>query len=476
MTYCVTMPLIGCFDHWREQARIALSHDISPENINWNGEDGGLFSARSLPGDLGSTSVKVPSAFLDLAKSIIWHSEPQRFSFLYQALWRIAKNDEQPLSAIDLLGAKLQRLAKSVRRDIHKMHAFVRFQEIATEGERRRFIAWFEPEHFITEPASPFFAARFADMDWVIATPNICASYEGGKLQLSEYQGKPLLPGDDIEALWATYFSSIFNPARIKLDAMRSEMPKKYWKNMPETRLIPEMLANAQARVEMMRSAMPTNAPVAATRISSRYRANMPAPVDRARTLSDLTVALQKCRRCNLCEMATQAVPGVGTLKTDLMIVGEQPGDEEDLQGKPFVGPAGQLLTTLLSEAKIERDEIYLTNAVKHFKFKVNGTRRIHDSPGRAEIDHCRWWLQQELAMIQPKVVLALGASAAYGLTGAVKKHSERRGRIEQLNSETLIIYAWHPAYVLRLQNGDAKANALRQLKEDIATARLKGF
>src|SRR5690606_13183137 len=192
-------------------------------------------------------------------------------------------------------------MAKNVGRDIHKMHAFVRFRELPGNGSRRRFGAWFEPEHHTLEPGAAFFVKRFADMDWLIATPGLTARFEGSKLSFEEGGTQPHLPEDASEALWATYFANIFNPARIKLDAMRSEMPKKYWKNLPETRLIPSMLADAEERVERMREAGSSKPRPGAAAISTRYRASLPVAAAIPETLDEAHEAAMQCRRCGLC-------------------------------------------------------------------------------------------------------------------------------------------------------------------------------
>jgi probable DNA metabolism protein len=472
MNFSVTIPDIDSLAVWREKARIAISLNIDPDKLSWNEGADGLFSANPLPLVGSDKEIRVAPAFFDLVKSVIWHSDPQRFSMLYRALWRVVHADGHPLSPVDSLGAKLHRMAKSVRRDIHKMHAFVRFQEMPSEGERRRFVAWFEPDHFIVEPGSRFFANRFADMDWMIATPSLCASFDGDWVKFAKFTGKPLLPGDDIATLWGTYFSNIFNPARIKLNAMRSEMPVKYWKNMPETQLIPAMLADAKERVQRMQDAMPKAPRAGAQRITERYRARFTEPSDQPASLEQMGASLQKCQRCQLCEMATKAVPGRGSHQASLMIVGEQPGDREDLEGKAFVGPAGTLLTQTMAEAGVEVGEVYLTNAVKHFKFKVNGKRRIHQNPNRSEIDHCRWWLEQELSLVKPKLVLSLGASAAYSLTERVEKQSQRRGKIEMRQDGLGVLFSWHPSYILRLPNRADQQAALSELRSDLVLAR----
>lgn len=470
MNHSVTLPDRGTFDAWRHAARVAISHRIAPEQIDWTGA-GGLFAASPLPEALGPRQARVPQAFLKLAGSVIWHSAPERLPLLYQALWRIDRRDGDPLSEADPLGRKLSLMAKSVGRDIHKMHAFVRFRELPANG-RRRFAAWFEPEHSTLEPGSCFFAKRFADMDWLIATPRLTARFQAGNLTFHPCGPRPDLPEDASEPLWATYFANIFNPARIKLDAMRSEMPKKYWKNLPETRLIPEMLKDAEARVERMREAGGTAPRPGAAAISTRYRATMPHAVDHLpETMTAAREAALQCRRCGLCEAATQTVWGEGAPDAGLMIVGEQPGDREDLEGRPFVGPAGQLLREAMAAAGVDPARVWLTNAVKHFKFAPRGKRRLHRNPNRQEIQHCRWWLGLELGFVRPRVTLSLGASAAFALTDDPSPLSPRRGQVENGLHGGPVLVTWHPSFVLHLSDAATRDRARRELIADIASA-----
>ncbi|RQP05841.1 MAG: DUF4130 domain-containing protein [Paracoccus sp. BP8] len=478
MSYAAPLPECGTFEAWHDAARVAISHRIPPEAIGWEAA-AGLFAAGPLPPAPGSHRARVPPAFMALARSVIWHSAPARFGLLYQALWRIDRRQGDPLSQADPLGRRLALMAKSVERDIHKMHAFLRFRELPAEGSRRRFAAWFEPGHNTLEPGSRFFAERFADMDWVIATPRLTARFRDGRLGFGPGGTRPDLPEDGAEALWATYFANIFNPARVKLDAMRSHMPRKYWKNLPETRLIPAMLKDAGARVERMRQAGATLPRPGAAAVSARYRAGLSRLPDQPEmlpemlpeTLNEARAGARQCRRCGLCEAATQTVWGEGAPDARLMIVGEQPGDREDLEGRPFVGPAGQLLRAVMAEAGVDPAQVWLTNAVKHFKFAPRGKRRLHRNPDRQEIRHCRWWLGQELGLIRPGAVLALGASAAYALTERDGALAARRGGVETgLHGEPVLV-TWHPAHILRLPDPARQAQARRQLAADLAGA-----
>ncbi len=473
MSYGVPLPARDTFAAWRDAARIAISHRLAPTEILW-GQDAqaGLFAPDPLPADLGPHRIAVSKAFMDLAKSVIWHRAEDRFHLLYQALWRLGAKDGQPLAAIDPLGRRLALMTKAIRRDIHKMHAFVRFRELPRETARRRFAAWFEPEHYILEPASSFFVKRFSDMDWQIFTPDLSADFTDGALRFEAGAPRPDLPDDASEALWGTYFANIFNPARVKLTAMRSEMPKKYWKNLPETRLIPSMLQDAEARVQRMQAAGASTPRAGAAAISTRYRAEMPKAAALPQNLPEAALAASLCQHCQLCETATQTVWGEGPPDARLMIVGEQPGDREDLEGRPFVGPAGQLLRQIMGEAQLDPAQSYLTNAVKHFKFTPRGKQRLHKSPVHAEVEACRRWLGLELAFTQPVLTLALGATAAFALTSNDAALSSRRGRIETGLHGGKVLISWHPSYILRLPDPVARDQARAELRADLITAR----
>lgn len=394
----------------------------------------------------------VPRAFIDLARDVVLHRDPERFALLYTLLIRLRSRPGLIEDRADPLIRRLDPLAGQVRRDIHKMRAFLRFRDVPDDAGPR-FVAWFEPEHHIVRANAAFFIERFASMRWSILTPDLSIHWDGETLSEGPGAQKGDAPdGDPVEDVWKTYYASIFNPARVKIGAMLKEMPKKYWKNMPETALVPGLIAAAQAResgmIETARASVGGNIPVA------------------WEALRDEAAG---CTRCPLYRDATQTVFGEGPVDAALMFVGEQPGDQEDLAGKPFVGPAGQMFNRALAEAGIDRASVYVTNAVKHFKFEQRGKRRIHSKPGAGEIEACRWWIDQERMLVKPRVTVALGATAARSLFGKTMAIGRERGRALALPGDGG--EAWitvHPSYLLRLPDEAEKEEEFARFVEDL--------
>lgn len=461
----VELPWLGTFDAWRARARELAGCGVPGSQIEWvmEGADGGLFcglpdTGRDTGQDTGQDTgrgaaprpLKVSKAFVGLAPRVIAHSDPERFALAYDALCRLQDRPGLLSDRTDRRVARMREMEKSVRRDMHKMKAFVRFREVGAGGEgRRQFVAWFEPQHHIVEPITGFFARRFADMDWVIATPRMTVSFREGVVSYDTTpRAKPDLE-DPTEELWKTYFANIFNPARLKVKAMTSEMPKKYWKNMPEAALIPELIAGAEAKMREMAAKGPSIPPNRAAAISQRLQAAQARPVPEG-GLDGLAASLSRCDLCPIGACATQAVPGEGPRDAEVMVVGEQPGDQEDLTGRVFVGPAGQLLDQAFETAGLRRDALYLTNAVKHFKYAPRGKRRIHQNPDRHEIEACKVWLEQELALVRPRLIVALGGTALRALTGDGAQVLKRRGGMEVGTAGVPILVTVHPSFVLR--------------------------
>jgi uracil-DNA glycosylase family protein len=189
-------------------------------------------------------------------------------------------------------------------------------------------------------------------------------------------------------------------------------------------------------------------------------------------SLSELRDAVNACRRCGLWRNATQGVPGEGPDRADMMLVGEQPGDAEDIEGHPFVGPAGRILDRALAQAGIDRKAVFVSNAVKHFKFEPRGKRRIHSKPNAAEIDACRWWLTEELKFVQPKLVIALGATAARSVLGHSVTVSSMRGLPTPFTKTAHVWVTIHPSYLLRITDDADTAAEYDRFVEDLEGAR----
>jgi uracil-DNA glycosylase len=187
-------------------------------------------------------------------------------------------------------------------------------------------------------------------------------------------------------------------------------------------------------------------------------------------TLPRLREAAATCRGCDLYEGATQTVFGEGLKKSKVMFVGEQPGDREDKEGKPFVGPAGRMFDRALDDAEIDRSEVYVTNVVKHFKYTMRGKRRIHQRPDAEQIAACRPWLEQELAQVKPQVLVCLGATAAKALFGASFKVTQQRGRFIDSELAPLATGTVHPSSILRAPDDEARKRAYRDFVEDLRT------
>ena len=195
------------------------------------------------------------------------------------------------------------------------------------------------------------------------------------------------------------------------------------------------------------------------------------AMVPDRRTLRTLKSAARGCRACHLWRRATQTVFGEGVATADVMLIGEQPGNDDDLEGHPFVGPAGQVLDEALEQAGIERARVYISNAVKHFKFEPRGKRRIHSKPNAGEISACRWWLDQERALIKPPVIVALGATAAHSLFGKAVTLSRLRSTPVTLPDGSECHVTIHPSYLLRIEDESRKRAEYQKFVEELAAA-----
>ena len=451
------------FEQWRRTARSLILQNKSPDEVFLSEARDDLFSlgaAAAEPVSDNGASFSIPRAFLKLAQTIRWHRDPDRWQLLYKLLWELRKNPRFLEIATDANVHRAEILVKQIRRDMHKMTAFVRFQKFKAPGGDDCYLAWYEPDHLILEPTLPFFVKRFGSMTWMILTPEAGAAWN--QQTLSKIAGpikKPERLDDEMESLWRTYYGNIFNPARIKIGAMKKEMPVRFWKNLPEAQDIPELLQAAPARVKAM---------IELGREMGLEKKLAPLPEEK--TLPALSAAVQKCEACNLCQSGRPAVFGEGSPNSRFVLVGEQPGDQEDLQGRPFVGPAGQLLREILDEINAPINEIYFTNAVKHFRFEQRGGRRLHKNPGVEHIKACRSWIGAELQVLAPERVLCLGGSAAQSVLGYATP--VMRARVEPAKPSPLgpqqCFVTLHPSAVLRMTDPASSEEYRKLLRQDL--------
>ncbi|MEZ6090511.1 MAG: UdgX family uracil-DNA binding protein [Pirellulaceae bacterium] len=468
------------FDQWRSQARRYLQSQTPPEEarfvdgwrpqqelgLRFDAADDERQADESTDDAKPNPNLTVSRAFLDLAREVSHHRNPGRWDLLYRMLWRMGHGEPQLLELLtddDVFRARTWQ--KQIRRDCHKAKAFVRFRKCERDGETW-YVAWHRPDHYILPRVAPFFIDRFRSMRWMILTPDQSIAWDLHELHDSPGVPREAAPsGDELEKLWLTYYGAIFNPARIKLAAMRGEMPVKHWSTLPEAKIIDRLVAEAPDRVAQMLKHQEG--------WSTTARDFLPAGND----WSSLQQAIQKCEGCPLYRDATQVVFGEGPVDARLMFVGEQPGDEEDLKGRPFVGPAGRLLDEILAEVQIDRAQVYVTNAVKHFKYSQRGKRRLHAKPNRSEVVSCREWLQREFALVRPKVTVCLGATAAESLLGPAIRIGPNLGNVlvSDFCEQTIVTY--HPSAVLRAATPQrsteirqAIADSLRQAIELMGT------
>ena len=514
------IPLEPDFNAWREAAREALHLGYLPEELDL--QDSTVPSTLDLTLETSDAPTGDPlptphtsKAFLESAEYAAVHRDPQRWNLLYRILCRLQANRNLLKISVDPDIAELERLESQVRRDLHKMHAFLRFRMVLEPDDPNprpivvdesfrtepgphhlvlatptpfglnhtelphcepdpaatptpsqpdtceHFIAWYQPDHRILPLAAPFFVERFGIMRWTILTPDASVSWDPTGKQLTFSPGLPRESApaeDELEDLWRSYYASIYNPARLNPEMMRSEMPVRYWKNLPEISLLPDLITKSQSRVADM-----------VTHQQQQPTAQPFVPEDHS--LPKLRAALPSCKGCDLYQHATQVVPGAGAAHAKLILVGEQPGDQEDLQGKPFVGPAGKILDRVMDELNIERSKVYVTNAVKHFKFVQRGKFRLHQNPRMSEISACRPWLLAEIDSIHPNVILCLGASASKSLLGGTFSLMRDHGKILNTPHANQVIATIHPSAILRARDKESGEQLYQFLRDDMALA-----
>ncbi|MBC7574614.1 MAG: UdgX family uracil-DNA binding protein [Herminiimonas sp.] len=469
---------VQSFSQWRKEARELLSTGVPPHAVQWSEalQSDDLFGAVEQPRlaygapDATTTApentretARMPREMLRMLETAACFRSPDRYAFLYKIVWRWQLGQKDVLSPADEDGARLNAMVKTIRREQHKMHAYLRFRERPAAAGAPQFVAWFEPEHDVLPQVAEHFSRRMGHTTWMIGTPQATMLWDGSRV----VAGPPVMQGpEDIadtgEAMWLTYYRSTFNPARLNVSVMQGHIASRYWKNMPEGALVPAMIAEAAAGAQ--RDGQTKT-------VGARNGVTIPISADDAQPKREQPSTLDQCRRCDLWRNATQAVPGVGPAAARIMLVGEQPGDQEDLAGTPFIGPAGQVLDDAFAQSGLARESIYLTNAVKHFKWEPRGKRRLHKTPAQMEVTACSYWLEEELASVQPDVIVALGGTALKAILGNPKATLGDRIGVPFQHEGRWIVVVYHPSYILRVPDAEAKAKAMAVLIEGLKFA-----
>ena len=427
------------FAQWREAARALLAAGVPPHAAQWPSAlaDAGVFSGAPAPAprphterlgpDLGRDpsrpALRLPRQLMELLERAACYRAADRWAFLYRVVWRWLHGEQGVLSEADDDGHRLQAMVQAVHREEHDMQNHIRFRERPADAGAPRFVAWCEPVHDVLPQVAAQLAARMGKLSWMIATPAASVLWDGARL----HNTGPLLrdaAGFDEggEAPWLAYYRSVY--AGPPDAAGKREAPPTH---------------NVAGKPE--------------------------APEQQPDTLG-------QCRRCDLWQHATQPVGGAGAKRARIMLVGEQPGDQEDLAGKPFVGPAGQLLDRVLAAAEVDRRTVYVTNSVNHFNWELRGKRRLHKTPAQREIEACSYWLEKELAGIKPKVVVALGSTALKAVLDNPQATLKDAMGHPIAHAGRWVVAVYHPSYVLRVPDKAAKEQAFAQMVEGLRLAR----
>lgn len=428
------------WDGWRHATRALVLAGVAPEAITWQigGTQGDLPDAQG--------TFNVPRSLVAIAALAVQARAPERFDLLYRLVWR-AHHGALPAAPADDPGlADAHALAFAVRAEAHRMRTQLRFMPVEDAGGSR-FLGWFAPRHHVLEANAQLLARRFADRRWSILTPDGSAHWDGaarGAAKPAEGGGLRFGAGarsitDDatLAAWWDAHHPALLADA------------------IPGTS-VPEAEALDESPRPLDR---PPIGPVVL---------DVPGDPDVQRAAAEA----RHCRRCDLWSSASQTVFGEGPAGAPVMFIGEQPGDQEDVIGRPFVGPAGQLLDRAMEEAGIDRRTVYVTNAVKHFKFTPRGKRRIHQSPDAAEIQVCRFWLDVERVQLAPRLLVLMGGSGARAVLGRAVGVTRERGRPFALEDGQTAFITVHPSYLLRIPDEAGKAREYAAFVEDLRRVR----
>ncbi len=416
------------FAGWRHAARELALAGVPPEEVRWTIH--GAHAPGHAPGHAEAKgSFSVPRALVVLAGLATQARDPERFDLLYRLVWRAQAGMLDLEDRSDQEAQRARGLALAVRAEAHRMRTQLRY--LHADG---RFVGWYRPAHHVLEANGQLLSRQFPDQAVSILTPEGSAHWDQAGLRFGPGAEAAAVPDDaGLEAYWRAYGHDLLDAAQ------------------PGTS-IPE----AEKLVEDPWP--PERPPIGPVVLATSSERRVEQAADEA----------ADCRRCPLYAPATQTVFGEGPVVARAMFVGEQPGDQEDVIGRPFVGPAGQLLSRAMLEADIDRRMVYVTNAVKHFKFVQRGKRRIHQTPETAEVKACGFWLDVERVRLRPALVVLLGATAARAVLGRAVTIGRERGRPIRLSETETAFVTVHPSFLLRVPDEEARQREYKAFVEDL--------
>jgi uracil-DNA glycosylase len=427
------------WDGWRTATRAHVLAGTPPETITWSigADDTPTPPAQSGdPHPEPSGSFAVPRALVALAAQAIQARDPGRFDLLYRLVWRAQAGEPVLDQRDDPELTRARRLALGVRAEAHRMRTHLRFLALA-DTQPTQYLGWYAPAHHVLEANAQLLARRFASLHLTILTPDATAHWDGTALRFGPGLDPAAVPDDAaLAAQWRDYGPDILAAARAG------------------TAIPPAEALDEDPR--------PPDRPPIGPVVLHLHRD--PALIAAAEDAA-------ACRRCPLGDPATQTVFGEGPAGAKLLFIGEQPGDQEDIIGRPFVGPAGQMLDRALEEAGIDRRRIYITNAVKHFKFTPRGTRRIHQTPEAPEIQACRFWLDVERVRLRPKLTVLMGGTAARAVLGRPVTIGRERGRPFALPDGARGFITVHPSFLLRVPDEETRVREYERFVTDLREA-----
>lgn len=442
------------FQGWRNATRRLISDQISPDSIQWHIQPPKDLFTRPYTESTSDKNENLPAfkitrRVFELCQTVIQANEPERFDLLYRWI-TLCQNHADPFNdkTHHALIHRIERLVQAVQAETSRLRDLLRFHK---QSDRSELIAFFEPTHYVIEANSDFFQRLQADQSWLLITPYRSLKVNGQqKIFGPGFSSNPLKNHDADQ--WNDFLNDFFP----KDQPLQKQY---YWQELPQAALPKdEVLSQTQSITPLASSEEAiTSVPTILKNVDF--------------SMIKLAQTAAECQRCALWKPATQTVFGEGCAKSRLMLVGEQPGDQEDRFGRPFVGPAGQVMNHAIAHAGFERQDVYTTNAVKHFKFTPRGQRRIHQSPNPKEIAACSFWLEAEREIVKPTVLLMLGASAARSILGRPVTISRERSQFIPLNNDTIGMITVHPSYLLRLPDRESKKREYWRFVEDLKKA-----